>query len=407
MANESLGWMASIGSGREQCASIMAAKRMGWSVVALDANPRAPGLSIADHAIVVDLNDRARCGDALEEFHIRGVIPAPVGRILRTVGYINDRYGLRGLSESAAQFCADKHLFDSAVRSGGAIRPNQIASDSFDRLRMAADEVGYPCILKPSLGSGSAGIRVCWESKDLPTLPFFDPTLGEILCEEFLEGQEVGVDAVVIDGEVHTVLIRGKVLTPLPNRQEMGFNGPVNVRADEIENQLQLCASAIGLEDCLVHADVMLTEKGAVVLEMSGRPAGLLISELLVPLATGVDFLGLGIALLHSPIEAKRISKSIRASNSFAMTFLSSPPGEVISVPIGQILGEQEGVVHAEIWAKPGDLLHPIRTAEDVLARGVVIASGRTLEEATEFLNRAVDAVGKISVRGGEKLSEQ
>jgi phosphoribosylaminoimidazole carboxylase (NCAIR synthetase) len=46
-----------LGAGVMQIPAIRAAKEMGWTVVAADANPEAPGTKLADRFLAVDLKD--------------------------------------------------------------------------------------------------------------------------------------------------------------------------------------------------------------------------------------------------------------------------------------------------------------------------------------------------------------
>lgn len=49
------------------------------------------------------------------------------------------------------------------------------------------------------------------------------------MIEEFIDGIEYGLDAVVIDRKYHHILIREKQITPLPYRQAIA-----NISIDEI-----------------------------------------------------------------------------------------------------------------------------------------------------------------------------
>ena len=99
--------VALLGAGREQLPALRSARSLGLKVVALDGQATAPGLKEADQSFVLDLSDEAEVIELLAKSGISAVIPAPIGRMLTTVGAVNDALGLRGTSAEAARACVD------------------------------------------------------------------------------------------------------------------------------------------------------------------------------------------------------------------------------------------------------------------------------------------------------------
>jgi predicted ATP-grasp superfamily ATP-dependent carboligase len=395
------GWVAAIGAGKEQVPSINCAQAEGWSVIALDGNPDAPGMAISDLSLVVDLTDEDECARVLEANAVKFVVPAPVGKILRTVGAVNDSLGLPGISRQAALLSTDKRKFDRAVRVGGARRPRQIVLDPGTDLVAAADIIGFPLIIKPSEGAGSRGIHVCEGPEDLTKCEGLYDSEGVILCEQFVVGAEVGVDAAVIDGEVKLVLVREKTMTSLPFRQEVAYSAPAARIPEEVVEQIQLCVDALGLDRCLLHADVILGPDGPFVVEMAGRPAGLLLSSQLVPLCTGVDYLGLGLLLLNNIGSAAEMLADSNPQRCGHMAFIQTRAGNVTRVPDPASLMLQPGIGFAEVWAQPGDVLGPVQTAADILARGVILGYAGDVGTARAATIEALAKVGTIEIASG------
>lgn len=244
----------------------------------------------------------------------------------------------------------------------------------------------YPAILKPRYGSGSRGIHIVSTNQDL--LYALREVAGEsYVIEECLEGEEYGVDAAVIDGQTTIVLLRHKKNTPLPNRQAVAYH---SVKQSEkvytiIEDYVRKAVACAGLDECLLHADVLMTKTGPFMIEMSARPSGHNLHNLFTPLCTGVDMAAeyvkhrLGRPFSFVPNDIKTM-----------MIHYFDYTGVVVKVPshakLGVLLWKCGG--HA-MWTKSqiklidwkcklrfGDTLHAITDGHSIMDRGYYILEG-------------------------------
>ena len=83
------------------------------------------------------------------------VLPVPLGKILKTVGAVNDALGLVGISSAAARCCTDKLLMHQVLTQAGLLTPRVQEATHENDIYAAATEIGFPLILKPRFGSGS------------------------------------------------------------------------------------------------------------------------------------------------------------------------------------------------------------------------------------------------------------
>lgn len=378
-------WLAAIGAGREQVASIRAAKDLGYNVVAFDSKEDAPGFSIADVGVQADFAKINSIIEVCQAKNILAVIPAPLGASLRIVGEINDALNLPGINGSAARACTDKAIFHEKVFAAGARRPAQVRADKFsEALTQLQGQTGL-FVAKPISGSGSRGVIMFELPMNLPFLPtesVSELDSGDaVLIEECVIGDEVGVDGYVLDGRLVVLLMRDKELTQPPFRQETAYCAPSVYSVDTIQRQLQICATAIGLDRCVFHADVMLTEQGPVVIEMAGRPGGLLLSETVIPVALGINYLECALRLVIDgfPIPAPAVVKPT------ALQFYTTEAGLVRTVPLVSDLLNIPGVEFAQIAAQPSSFLKPLRSGADVLERGYVVTTGNSAASAVQL----------------------
>lgn len=278
---------AIIGASIEALHTIETAHKLGLIVAAFDGNPDAEGLKAADESYVVDISNEQATIEAVKSANVDFVLTVPIGRYLTTIGAVNEALQLPGITRKMAEFCTDKYAFHIRLQMKGL---RNCTCYCFPEELEEELTLRFPAILKPRFGSGSRGIYY------LETEEKLGDALKEIgeepyILEECAQGEEYGVDGAVIDGRFYMVLLRKKDNTPLPNRQAVAY---YSVRKEDAfygqaADYMQKVINALGLSECLLHADLMRTENGPFAIEVSARPSGHNLHNLFTPLVTGVD----------------------------------------------------------------------------------------------------------------------
>ena len=377
-----------IGAGREQTPVIRIAREMGLRVAAVDADPDAEGLAAADEARVLDLNDREAVIAWARTVRAAAVLPVPLGAMLMTVGAVNEALGLRGIGESAARLCVDKLLFHETMRAAGVNTPAQEMVRTDAEIRAAAARLGWPVVVKPRAGSGSRGVFVAREESELrELLPLHFAARNGLLesdctlVQSYVHGHEVGIDA-VLRGEVFTpLLIRDKDLTELPFCVGFGYTTPTSLSIDDTQlvwESARRAARALGLRDCLLHADLILDATGtAHLIEMSGRPSGYNICARMVPAVVDVDAIAL------------TIRQALGADVTFAPTAPRGGVLRMLTVPVGRIKAiagfddalSMPRVIDGVCFLRAGDIVGP-RQGGPSSYSGYLLTAAATREEA-------------------------
>jgi len=115
---------------------------------------------------------------------------------------LRQHFGIDGLSVEQANCFRDKEAMKIALDRAGVRTPRHVAADSAAAVWDAAEEIGFPVILKPIAGAGSADTyRV--ESADelravLPRLRH----VATVSVEEFVDGEEYTFDTITVDGKI-------------------------------------------------------------------------------------------------------------------------------------------------------------------------------------------------------------
>lgn len=366
--------LMAIGAGEEQVYSIGVAKDLGFSVVAVDGYKNAKGFELADFSYCFDIRNKERLLQIAKKHNISGVIPSPVGRILYLTGFINDQLGLKGISEKAANLCTDKRQLYEILGSELPL-PRQVAVEAKNRdsLTEIINDLSLPLILKPSEGSGSRGIVSIRDydeilfAIDIHTKSISNNEVS--LIEELIIGTEYGISGFVQNNIFQIVLIRKKEFTPIPFNQEIKYKTPSGLSKEIyllIQDELQLCIDKIGLNDCLIQADIIIDDKNQFwLIEISGRPSGHSVSSLIIPNVCGISFIKLGIDLILGKSEPLKIKE--KASEFGFFDFVNK---KVEKVPSETELNTIRHLIDYKIKFKEGDFLGEIRNGADASNRG-------------------------------------
>ena len=382
-----------VGAGRHQRRAILRAKELGLRVAAVDRNPDAPGLREADVARVVDFSDADAVLKATARLRLDGVLTVSADRAVPVVAAVAEARGLPGIGVETAHLMTHKVAMRRRLAEAGVPQPRFAAVRTLAERRRAADEVGFPAVLKPADSGGQRGVfRV--ESLDDVDAHLYEalaasPT-GEAILEEFVDGVEMNGIVVARGGDAVTLTLSDRLRPP-----GIGFGvGWIHVypatlfgeRLAEAERIAARTASALGLETGIAFPQLIAAPDGRiVVVECAARIPGGQMADL-VHFAVGVDLVEVQLRIaLGDELPDELVLP--RFSQPLAIRFLTAQPGplptgRVLRVgPLDKVLAFP-GVVQAETYLQAGETIRPVRLDGD--RRGYVIAVGETSLEALE-----------------------
>ena len=377
-----------IGAGPEQVPAIELGRRMGYRVVALDGNPQAPGLRCADNGIVVDPRNIEAVISIAREVNASCIVPVPLGAVLTTVGAVNDAMGWQGISYRSAVACTDKTVMRRALAKEGVIQPNFLLAHSPNDVRAAVQALGLPVVLKPVRGSGSRGVALICSEGDLDlelvkaqyTGQF--KVAGGMMVESELPGSEYGVDAVVAGGECTVLSVRVKVICPPPHRVAIEYTGPIPISSTlfvEVQTTIQTAVRALELNDCLVHADILIdVQKSSVsLIEISGRPSGFGLGLEMLPACLGINPVEQMIRMLLG----QSFSFKPRMARVGRLKGLFDRPGKLVAVGDLKAARELQGVLSIHLPLAIGDRVPALHSGTDWWSAGVASVVADNLQE--------------------------
>ena len=129
-----------IAAGPLQVPAIEEAATLGLRTVAVDANPSAPGMALADAWHVADILDAPAVEKIARAEKVAGVMTLCTDAPVRTVAAVGAAMGLPALSPEAAANATDKRLMRKALSAYGVPAPRFREVESAETALAAAEE---------------------------------------------------------------------------------------------------------------------------------------------------------------------------------------------------------------------------------------------------------------------------
>ena len=386
-----------LAAGLLQIDVIEKAKSMGYYVLAVDGNPKAPGFNVADKAICADIVNEETMLKIARDEHVDGVIHPCSEVSMAVMGRINDELGLSGISREQAICATNKHLMRKAFEKGNAPSPKSIlAQDAEDAWSRLQNEFDTDAILKPSRNSGSRGIAKVSRNMDKGDfIRAYDEALSEsrdnsVLIEQFIEGPEFSIEMIVWQGEIHVLTVTDKKTTGAPHFVELGHNQPSCFSDTDVETLKAAAVAgvrALGVNNCACHAEAKLMNGKAYLMEVGARLGGDFISTELTHLSTGIDMVAaaIDVALGVEPdLSAKEEPKGV------CIRYFCPRPGKLVSISNTEVLNNPH-VYLWEIYPKEGDVIPAVTSS--LCRSGHVIVTEKTPQKAIELAERLIESV--------------
>lgn len=386
-----------LAAGLLQIDVIEKAKSMGYYVLAVDGNPKAPGFNVADKAICADIVNEETMLKIARDEHVDGVIHPCSEVSMAVMGRINDELGLSGISREQAICATNKHLMRKAFEKGNAPSPKSIlAQDAEDAWSRLQNEFDTDAILKPSRNSGSRGIAKVSRNMDKGDfIRAYDEALSEsrdhsVLIEQFIEGPEFSIEMIVWQGDIHVLTVTDKKTTGAPHFVELGHNQPSCFSATDVETLKAAAVAgvrALGVNNCACHAEAKLMNGKAYLMEVGARLGGDFISTELTHLSTGIDMVAAAIDVALG-VEPDLSAKE--EPNGVCIRYFCPKPGKLVSILNTEVLNNPH-VYLWEIYPKEGDVIPAVTSS--LCRSGHVIVTEKTPQKAIELAERLIESV--------------
>ncbi len=341
--------------------------------------PPAPALDAVEQ---VDFRDQAGVTRKILQLHERwsfsGII-AVVDFVMLPVAIATTRLRLPGTSLRTVRDTVEKFRMRRALDQAGLGQVRHALCGSRQEAEVFFAEVGGPIIVKPGAGAGSEGVSRVDHAFDLAAAMMLAGGArgnGAILCEEFLDGPEVSLEAFTVDGRFIPVAITDKHIDG--HFVEVGHDQP-SCQPEPVRRAVEELAertlAVLGVKHGVTHSEFKLTGRGPVLVETHARKGGDSI-HVLTRITTGVDLVELTVrtALGESPDVRPRAT-----GQGAAVRFLMGREGRVTTAEAPPVEAGS-GVVEAALWTSPGSVVR--RRGSSTHRLGYVVATGTSAGDA-------------------------
>jgi biotin carboxylase len=202
--------------------------------------------------------------------------------LVETAAALRERFGVPGMSVDAVRGFRDKQVMKERVRAAGLRTPRAERVRTLAEARAAAERIGYPLILKPIAGAGSADTHRVDAADDLEAVLRRMLHVSEASCEEYVDGEEFTFDTVCIAGRPAFMNVAQYLPKPLIARSEEWIS-PVIVTVRDLEQDKlaggialgKQVLAALGMGDGFTHMEWFRKPDGEAVFgEIGCRPGG-------------------------------------------------------------------------------------------------------------------------------------
>ncbi|MFQ6163881.1 ATP-grasp domain-containing protein [Sinorhizobium meliloti] len=380
---------------------VQAVKLLGLHPIVLSADPARYNYLATENieAIRVDTDDLdaliRECSRLRETYDIVGITghPNPGEAVYATAAKLCRHFGLPGPNPASIEWCRDKYTQRQLLAEAGVPVPVYRMATNAAEVESAAAEIGLPVILKPAVGNGSTGVRLCRDAEELAEHTTYLlggkyewQTSPRMLVEEFAEGPYFVAD--IMANEV--VAVGAATFGPPPHfvYDEYIYPAPLAVEEHELIVKVALsCLRALDLNWGPTNIEFRWTKRGPVVIEVNPRFAGSPDPQL-IQLAYGVDLVTEHIKLVVGDECDLRKRHSQTASARF---LVPDRDGTLDWIDGASRAAAIPGVTEVKWYIKPPT---PIIRKGDVRdCIGHVIAASPNHEQTEVILQLAVDLI--------------
>ena len=182
-----------LGSGELGKEFVIAVKRLGHYVIAVDSYNNAPAQQLADEREVIDMLDGTAL-DAIVAKHHPDIIVPEIEAIRTERFYDYEKEGIQVVpSARAANFTMNrKAIRDRASIELGLRTARYRYAGSLEELQTAVREVGIPCVVKPLMSSSGKGQSTVKTEEDIEKAWKYSQSgkrgdIGEVIVESFVK----------------------------------------------------------------------------------------------------------------------------------------------------------------------------------------------------------------------------
>jgi hypothetical protein len=230
---------------------------------------------------------------------------------------IRETFGLPGMTVEQTVPFRDKERMKQVLDAAGVRTPRHASTTTVAGVWAAAEQIGYPIIVKPIAGAGSADTYRVDSSNELTEVLPLLRHVPEVSVEEFVDGEEFTFDTVCADGKILFENVMWYRPRPLQMRMHEWIS-PVSIAlrdlsVPDLQGGRTMGAdvlAALGFRTGFTHMEWYRTASGEAVFgEIAARPPGARVVDLMNYATDGDLYVGWAEAVLHGHLRTPLVQR--------------------------------------------------------------------------------------------------
>ena len=370
-----------LGAGPAQIGLLRAARERDLFVIAVDRDPAAPGFAYADKRALVSTEDEPGIDRLARAENVDGIVSPGADWPVGVAARVAERLGLpHPIDGATAALATTKSRQRERFAAAGVPQPRLL------------DEPVPPCVVKAPDRQGQRGLTFVRTAAELPAAikaALAASRNGAYIVEEYVDGPEVTVNAVSVDGVFQPLAVTDRLTADPPAfGVALAHVWPCVEPTQAPIEAARAAAEALGIRNGPTYTQLRLGPAGPQVVELAARLGGGHDAEL-VEAATGVRLNDLALDFAFGKGVSVVSTQSLHGGA--CVLFLVAPEGELRAVEGREEAHAMAGVLDVRIYREPGHSFGPLLRGPD--RAGAVIAVGDSREEALERARTAANEI--------------
>ena len=279
--------IAIIGAASGQYPLCLKAREMGLETYCF-ANIDGGCAAVVDHFVPISILDKDDIVCFCRKAQITAVATNASELTANIAAYVAEQLELIGTSYQFLIKAHNKAYVRAVANTITELEPIQyVVYNGFNEI--------YPCVVKPTEGSAKKGVSFVENAAQLhDAIAYASVANTDILIEEYVEGKEISIECLSYQGKHHIVQITDKDCSGAPHFIELGHHQPANI-PNEIKSKIcrtiPHLLSMLGYTNGPSHIECKYCDNKLYLIEANLRGGGDNISNVLVQLSTGIDYL--------------------------------------------------------------------------------------------------------------------
>lgn len=394
-----------LAGGNDQCALIEELRRFFNNyveIILVDMSDKVKAIPYADKFLKISTMDRPAVLKAAKKEKIDYILTACGDQPLSTMAYISEQLGTPTyLTEKDVRDLTNKRFMKEKMVANSIPTAKHIYIDKNWDGKLPDFE--YPLVVKPVDSNGSKGVKKVLSSDELNTSlqeAFRYSISGDVIIEEFKNGEELSCDFYVENGVAKTLSITASKKIKENDKSftivQSYYPAPIKYDEQKVQEIAQKITDAWGLKDSPLLIQMIVNGDEYNVLEFSARMGGGSKYHL-IQVLSGVDIMKVYVKMVmgNKPhVEPKK------QWNNAIMSYVYCNPGEFVSLKGFDELKAKGDIYSYFTYRIAPSTIEKSDTSSDRVAGFLVVAN--TEEEVKKKLQYANEHLAVLDADGND-----